>query len=574
MMFRWLALFPFVTLLIYDDFDAPPQFSNPLRYEQVLSATFGEPRTATFHSGIDIKVRGRIGDSVFSIADGFVSRIFVSPFGFGKALYIDHPTGYTSVYAHLDKFSKEVADYVRDYQYANKTFAVDIQVPANRFPVRKSECIGFAGNSGTSFGPHLHFEIRRTANQVPIDPLIFGFDIADNIPPDIKNIVIYPQAQLKYFNGNHRKQYPVMQNGNKNRLIQGDTILTSGTIGIGVHVTDRVTGSSHICGITRLTMSVNSTVVYDFVMDKLPFSDVRYVLSHTDYLLQLKNKQTIHKCFVEPGNQLKNYRQLVNRGLINLVAGEIYRIDITAADSRANQSKLTFYIRGTKSDSIPITVPEYKARWIPNQPNYYSDSILSITAPADALYDTLYFNYTIKNNGNSKFVSRIYSFGNKNTPLHRPLEICFKAETIKPEWHSKLVLINAADKNLSVHDANPRVQNKQIIATTRNFGDMAFMVDTTPPQILPLNVANGASIARKKSIRIKIVDNLSGINTYSGQINKKWVLFEYDAKNNLLEYFIDEHLPEEPRYELEIVVTDKAGNRATRKINLTAPQNP
>ncbi|HON19355.1 MAG TPA: M23 family metallopeptidase [Salinivirgaceae bacterium] len=484
----------YVFVEISNEIFPPAKFDNPFRFEQVLSASFGEPRSSSFHTGIDIRTFGRIGDSVFAVEEGYVSRVFVSPYGYGKAIYINHPNGYTSVYAHLNNFSDDVASFIRDHQYRTERFDVDIALEKHLFPIKKGQLIGFAGNSGSSAGPHLHFEIRSTITEMPVDPLMFYFDIKDDIAPEFSNIYFYPKTPESHVEQDNRlKGKPLIKANGYYRLSDGDTISAYGLIGIGAHVTDRITGSNNICGINRLTMKVNQSTVYDFIQDRLSFSHVRYVLSHTDFSLNRRFKKTVHKCFVEPGNKLPNYRQLVNRGLINVEPGKFYQIEIEASDSRKNKSRVRFVIAGVGTSGTIPSKKNYRAVWIPNMANRYSDSTLSVSLPADAIYDTIFFDYEVKK-PQHPFVSRLYSIGNPDIPLHKNIEIVFHNEKIPQKWQPYLVLVNATDKNLDVLDVSPKMVDDKIIAKIRTFTTVAFAVDTVPPRILPINLADGASL--------------------------------------------------------------------------------
>ncbi len=547
----------------------PPNFSDPMEIPQTLSGTFGELRATNFHTGIDIKTNGSVGHNVFAVADGFVSRIMVSPIGYGKALYIDHENGYTSVYTHLHAFSTQIDNYTTIQQYAKQSFAINLNPDPGLIRVKQGEIVGLSGNSGSSMGPHLHFEIRKTSTQEPIDPLMFNFNIKDNIAPSFHNIYFYPFGENSHVEGKTtRTQKQTRKKGDFFQLSDGDTVTTHGRIGFAAHVNDMVNGSNNICGIVRLVVEVNGEKTFAFEQSKISFNDVRYVQSHSDFELSRNYKRRIHKCFVEPGNRFANYHNLKNNGYLNIKPNDILNVTITAQDSRKNHSVLKFVLLGKGAAKEKHAEPNYLQKWLPNKENTFKDSLLQIDVPSDAVYDTLLFSYSVSPK-HTKTLSPVFKIGNPNVPLHRKINVRFKNQSIPPALSDKIVLVEYSDKGMLVLDSKPAVTGLDVSGKIGTFTDVAIACDTMPPSILPLNVKNGDNMGAKKSIRIKIVDNLSGINTYEGVIDGQWVLFEYDAKNNLLEYFFDDHMPEGKEHQLQIKVTDQVGNKAERTIGFT-----
>jgi hypothetical protein len=327
-----------------------------------------------------------------------------------------------------------------------------------------------------------------------------------------------------------------------------------------------VNGSTNICGIVRLTVFVNGKKIYELDQSKISFNDVRYVQSHIDFELSRNQKRRIHKCFVEPGNKFGNYRNLIDNGYLTVHLHDTLAVKIVAYDSYKNSSELRFVILGQSRAREAIAKPIYLQKWIPNHTNLFEDSVLRISVPTDAIYDTVLFNYTLFPN-RAKILSPVYKVGNPNIPLHRRIEVLFKHHSVPPHLEEKMVLVEYSDKELTVLDAKPRMQGKYVKGSLGVFTDVAIACDTVPPTILPLNIKNGENMTTKKSIRIKIVDDLSGIATYVGMIDGQWMLFEYDAKNNLLEYTFDSRMPKGKSHTLQINVTDQVGNHAERLIN-------
>ncbi|MDD2563814.1 MAG: M23 family metallopeptidase [Salinivirgaceae bacterium] len=567
MLFKILTILPLYYLVLTSNISSPPTFIDPLNIPISISGSFGELRTSNFHSGIDIKTYGKTGYDVFAIADGFISRIFVSSVGYGKALYISHDNGYTSVYAHLDGFGIQIEEYIRAKQYESKSYYVNIFPDSELMRIKQGDVIGYSGNSGSSMGPHLHFEVRETSTQETINPMLFNFNILDTIEPIFHNLYLYQFGTGSSFN---RSAYSMVKQSKEYRLKDIDTIVTYGTIGLAAHVTDRINGSNNVCGINQLKVEVNNKITYMLNLSKISFSEVKYIQSHSDYWLVKNQNRRIHKCFVNSGNRFSNYSNLINNGYLNIAHDSIYNVTITSYDGYKNSSQMSFVIKGDHKAKKYFPKMSHIQQWSPNITNVYNDEFVTITASKNALYDTLYFNYSILNQTKDILTKR-YLIGDSNTALHQNINVKIKNIKIPENLIKKLVTVEVSEKTMSVLDTKPKYNGIDVETNISTFGTIAFTCDTTPPKIIPINIHNGIDITSLKSIKFKITDDLSGINNYDGYINDKWILFEYDAKNNLLVYNIDKQMPTGSDLELRIEITDKVGNKATKYIQLAKP---
>ena len=564
MLFKILTILPLYYLVLASNLSTPPTFIDPVNIPISISGSFGELRTSNFHSGIDIKTYGKTGYDIFAIADGYISRIFVSSVGYGKALYITHDNGYTSVYAHLDGFGIQIEEYIREKQYENKSFYVNVFPDSELIKVKQGDVIGYSGNSGSSMGPHLHFEVRETSTQEPINPMLFNFSITDTIEPIFHNIYVYQFGIGSSFS---RTVYPMIKQSIKYTLKNTDTIVTYGTIGLAAHVTDRINGSNNFCGINQLKIEVNNKVTYMLNLSKISFSEVKYVKSHSDYWLVKNQNRRIHKCFVNSGNRFSNYSNLINDGYLEIIQDSIYNITITSCDSYKNSSQTSFVIKGDHKAKAHIPENRSLQQWNPNITNVYNDEFVRITAPKNAIYDTLFFNYSVLNQTKDILTKR-YLIGDENTALHQNINVKIKNIQIPQSLVEKLVTVEVSGKTMSVLDTKPKYNGIYIETNISTFGTIAITCDTIPPKITQINVHDGSNVTTLKSIKLKITDDLSGINNYDGYINDKWILFEYDAKNNTLVYNIDKQLPTGANLELRIEISDKVGNKATKYIQL------
>ena len=292
-------------------------FHAPLDIPMYLSGNFGEIRSTHFHTGIDIKTQQVTGKRIYSIYNGYLSRIKIQSGGYGKSLYVTHPNGYISVYGHLSKYTPDVEKYVRQSQYERKSYEIDLHLKPDEFPLRKGQYIGLSGNTGRSGGPHPHFEIRDSRTQEPLNVLKYNFNIKDNIQPVIFNLVIYPVNEQSRVNNANKKLIIPVERINRHFSIVTDKIITvHGDIGFGVETFDFLNGSNNRCGAYSIDLLVNDDLIYSHQIDKLSFSELGYINSHTDYEEKVLNKSKIHKLFVAPNNKLSIYKNLKDRGKI------------------------------------------------------------------------------------------------------------------------------------------------------------------------------------------------------------------------------------------------------------------
>lgn len=339
-----IRFFIFSTLFYSTLNDIPKDksiFISPLKIPQLLSANFGELRIDHFHSGLDIKTQSVTGKEVVASASGYIYRISVSPGGFGNAIYIRHPSGYSTVYGHLDRFATKIEDYVKQQQYAKKSFQIVLYPEKEEFPVKQGELIGYSGNSGSSGGPHLHFEIRKSDNEKPINPLLFEFGIADNIKPVIEKLFIYPINRHTVINDQNRiKKINVTGGQGVYSVTQENEISISGLAGFGIKAYDMLNDSPNKVAVYSIELSIDSTSVFKYVMDGFSFDESRYINSHIDYETYMKDNIYIERAFVLPDDRLSVYKNVINRGLFNFNDDKLHYAKIIVTDANNNKSVL------------------------------------------------------------------------------------------------------------------------------------------------------------------------------------------------------------------------------------------
>jgi len=544
-------------------------FRSPVDFPISLSGSFGELRRNHFHSGIDIRTGGTVGKPMRAAADGYISRVFVNPAGFGKALYLTHPNGYTTVYGHLQRFNGAIAAWIKKQQYEQESFPLDIQVPQGLLKVKKGDVIAFSGNSGSSGGPHLHFEVRESGSQEVINPLEFGFDVPDNTPPKITAVKIYPFDAMAMVNYSDNGLLLGVTGGNGNYSVKSqDTVRVSGNIIFGIETTDFSDNSGMKNGVPSVSLSVDNEQVYSHHLEKFAFSNTRYVNSLVDYPLLIHSNRKIQRSYVAPNNKNNIYGKVRNRGILNFTDNRAHKVVYTVTDIYGNDSRLVFWVKshppaGRRNENKALHGVQMMRC---GEDNRFSRPGIVMDIPKEALYEDLDFEYSADAAvpGTYAPVHRIH---NDDTPLHVFCDLAIKPSTLPKELTDKALIV-AVENGRKFYAKGGKWENGYLKTQVRDFGAYSIAVDTEPPVIRAVNIKPGKNLGHQGTIMLKISDNLAGIKSYKGSLNGKWILMDYDAKNNLLTYFIDEHVPK-GKSTFSLVVTDAVGNQARYEAALT-----
>ncbi|MEQ8623990.1 MAG: M23 family metallopeptidase [Vicingaceae bacterium] len=564
-MFKKIFLFTALISTLFSTAQEYPQnyFRSPLDIPLYLSGNFGELRSNHFHAGLDIKTQGVEGQKVYAVADGYVSRIKVSPYGYGNAIYVTHPNGYTSVYGHLKKYSDKIATYVKQAQYDREEFSVQLFPPASQFPLKKGDLIAYSGNSGGSGGPHLHFELRDTKSEHPYNPLFFGFNIQDNVRPNIYALTIYPLNDTSYINGSNKKKRFRASGVNGSYALRGNpSIQLFGQFGFGIESVDKMNGTGNTYGLHQISLSHNGESIFKQEISEFAFSEGRYINSYIDYDQYIRNRRRVQRSFVQDGNKLRIYKKISDQGKLILNDSKTHDFTYKVIDTYGNVSSLNFSISATSTKpnkQIPDLKPVQVRFFQYNQRNTFIEDEVLVDIPPNILYEDLYFEYR-KEEATNKTISPIYWIHNHYTPLHSYMTVSIKLdEVIK---NKSKALIGSTTDGYSFYPEGGRWNGNNISIRTRSFGGYAILMDTIAPQITPINIYANADMSNKWSISIKVKDNFAGIESFRATVDGKWILMEYDAKNNSLVHYFDEHItPGEHQFRL--VVKDGVDNTAT-----------
>ena len=530
-------------------------FRQPLDITpSALAGSFGELRSNHFHSGIDFKTNQQIGYPVYATADGYISRLRIQNSGFGLALYIDHPNGFTSVYGHLSRFNSKIAQEVKKIQYQKKSYEIDEFPKTDLISVRKGDIIAYSGNTGSSGGPHLHFELRDTKTEATINPQLLGIQIPDNVNPVISSMYVY-RLNGKPFNEFTPKQYfQVIGKNGKYELNNVSTINLSDEVGFGIVTTDKHSGNSGLNGVYSIELFLNDQRIFTSALERFSFENSRAINSHIDYSALLTLKRSIQKSFVAPGNPLQIYSNLINNGIINFDDGKMHQLKYIVTDSKGNKSTLAFNVQSNPKAIINTPKQPTGIIFPYNKLNEFADDDFKIILPKGTLYDELNFIYKKLPKININALSNVYQIQNNLTPLHVGFELWIKADSNLTNYQNKAIIVNTNGSSQGGY-----FENGYIKAKPKNFGNFYISIDTIAPTIVPINISNGKNMSGISKMSFRISDNLSGIKSFNGYIDGKWILMEFDTKTANLWHIFDEQT-KAGKHNFELIVIDMKDN--------------
>lgn len=535
-------------------------FTWPVVAKKALAANFGELRPNHYHMGLDCKTDQKENLQVLAAADGYVAKIKIEPYGFGRCIYINHPNGLTTLYAHLNDFYPELEKYVKAQQYKLESWKVFIDVPAGLLPVKKGQFIAYSGNTGGSQGPHLHFEIRDTKTDKVLNPLLFGFPIADNIAPDILRLAVYDRCTSTY------EQSPrfisIKKINGVYRTIPSLVQLNMDKVSFAITAYDRYSGSTNQNGIYEAILYNDENPVVGFQLDSISYDETRYLNAHIDYKLRMGGGPFVQHLSRLPGYPETVYKEGSGDGVINLEDDSMHQIKIQVKDANGNVSLLKFAVQrgGTKKVTVPLAAASEQSKLFhPGFMNVFEGVNVSFYLSEKQLYDSIRFRY----NEIASVKGTVYQVHNGNIPVQDYFPIKIRNSTT---LHPDKMVMRQSWKNKDDYKKATN-ENGWYKASFRAFGNYELLTDTTAPTILPVGFKNGMKASKLNRIAFVINDNTEELQNFRAELDGKWLRFSNDKGKTFI-YKFDENCPP-GAHELKISVEDCVGNKTERVYNFT-----
>jgi hypothetical protein len=551
-----------ILILLFASFTSSAQnkyptnyFRSPLDISLHLSGTFGELRNNHFHAGVDIKTKRRTGFPVYATADGYVSRIKVAIWGYGKVIYISHPNGYTSVYAHLSKFGDGIQEYVKNIQYQKESYETGNIYPAeNEITVKKGQVIAFTGRTGGFVAPHLHYEIRDTKTEHIINPLLFGLKIKDSIAPRINKLIAYPIGEGSRINRSVKKQTLAIKKDSLNNY-RTNRISASGSIGFGINVHDLLGKELNKNGVYSIEMKVNGKRHYYHDVETFSFAESKYINLLIDYPYFATYKNRIQKTFREKETKLSIYEDLVKDGFVDVKEGFSYKVEIIAKDFKGNTSSVKIPIIGIKSEAVLTQKKDttnYKI--LKNKFQKFTEGGVTVAFPKNTFYKDIFIDFSV--NGKLATVHK------PTIPLNKSFTITFDSTMYKKSEAEKIYIANINNKKYPSYQ-NTRKKSDKVFTTSKTLGKYTLLIDNQIPKIYNPNFKNNGWVSQLNFLTIKISDIQSGIKSYKAFIDNEWILMEYDVKKKKLSYNFNDKKLVGSKHIFKLVVSDNVGNTNT-----------
>jgi hypothetical protein len=538
-------------------------FRNPLGIPINLSGNFGELRPNHYHMGLDLKTNARENLPVYAAADGYIARIKIEPGGFGRAIYINHPNGYTTLYAHLNDFNPPLDRWLKQQQYQLESWKVFLDLTPDLFPVKKGDFIAYSGNTGGSQAPHLHFEIRRTADDVNVNPMLFGFPLLDNTQPRLLRVGVYDRSRSVYEQS--PRIFPLKAISGSSYSINPSLITVSTPVAsLAITAYDTHTGSSNLNGIYETFLYVDEELVNSFRMDNISYNDTRYMNAHIDYRMKSGGGAYLQHLSELPGYINSIYNKQHGNGVIDLSDGQIHSIRIVVKDGYQNTSTITGKI---KWSGASVTAPSPAGKlFFPLMIDGYESHECEFYIGERCLYDSVHIRYDKLAATSPLAVSALHAIGQPYIPLQESYLIRIRPTRQLSEYEkSRVVMQWYAGARKDVQKVE--WQQQWAGARFRDFGLYQLLVDTEPPVILPVGFAHGAHLGKATRIVFTVKDNLEKFKNVRAELDGKWLRFTNDKGRNFIYRFDEKCLA--GAHTLKITAEDEAGNRSEKTIRFT-----
>lgn len=532
-----------------------PPLKIPLRY----SGTYGELRPNHFHAGVDLKTQGREGFPVYAVEDGFLSRIKVETGSYGKVVYLDHPElNKTTVYAHLNRFSPKIQNYIKGEQYLHQTYEIQRYLRPTQITVKKGEIIGYSGNTGNSFGPHLHFEVRDRESEEPMNPLQFGLEAKDNDPPTIQGLYLYeseePQVVTTFEN---RTMIALKTVKERIQYSATDTISVQGYYSFGIQSFDRLDLSANKNGWYRLELKRNDSLITELTIDRFNFTENPLINRSIDYHFYETSNNRVLLTTKEASNPLGFFKNSPSTELFKAEVGKIDYWKLTLSDYSGNTSSIDWTTKGVE-EVKKLTIPFGNSTINQTVNNQFLEA--QLIAIENSIYSMEGLDFQLTGD--------TLSIGPKEVLVRNPLllQIIPKEIKQKPSWVSYAFFGQIGKKETKFIR---KVESDTLSVTLRNTGDFHFAYDSIAPVVTPRNFSSGQAINGYRYLEIEAEDKETGIKSFEGYLDGQWVLFEHEPKQNRFTFDTSDILLIPGVHTLEFEVEDLLGNKAKKTFSLT-----
>jgi murein DD-endopeptidase MepM/ murein hydrolase activator NlpD len=547
--------------------EAYPQqyFRNPLGIPLQLSANFGEVRKDHFHMGLDIRTQQKENLPVYAAAEGYICRVSIEQGGYGKAIYIQHPAGYITVYGHLNSFYDTLQHYLVAKQYKDEQWEQDFSLPPGEFPVAKGQFIARSGNTGASGGPHLHFEIRDSRTGFNLNPLLFGLGVEDNIAPYLQGLYWYDRRYSTYQVSPQR--IPVTRTGSGYQVNDTGVVrLGSPLISFGIRAEDKTNGSPFLFGVYEAGLWVDDSLHFYFQLNNFSYNNTRYLNASIDYKAYSNTDLTIQHLSQLPGNALTVFTTDADRGVIRLTDTLPHTVRILVKDVAGNASVLQFPVRYDASLQQDLFFTANSIPLAPNRAHEVAGQAVKASFSAKAWYDTVPFVLAEMPATGWPNASINAQLQNASIPVHDFYTVQLQLQDPAMAAYSDQLVMQLQNNRFGTVRKAEIVSPGWYRASFRNLGKVQLLADTVPPVIQPMGWSNGQTFTTQASLRIRCSDNMGGVRYFSGQLDGQWILFTHSTHDYL--YTFDEHCPVGDHI-LTVSVQDMAGNRTVRELRFS-----
>ena len=534
-------------------------FAWPVKATIGIAANFGELRPNHYHMGLDVKTDQKQNAPVIAAADGYIAKVKIEPFGFGRCIYINHPNGLTTLYAHLNNFNPALEEYITAQQYKAESWQLFLEnIPADLFPVKKGQSIAYSGNTGGSQGPHLHFEIRDTKTDKVLNPLLFNFPIADNVPPSVMRLAVYDRTKSTYEQS--PRTYSLKKVKAVYTTVPAVITLPTGKVSFAITAVDRSTGSTNPNGIYEADLFDNDKPIVCFQIDSISYDETRYLNAHIDYKLRTNGGPFVQHLSKLPGYNNGIYKEVNGDGVIDIGDNETHNIKIEVKDTEGNESIIEFAVKSNSKSTTPVASSENLFK--PGYVNIFENSNLSFYLGENELYDSLHFKVTPVSGTHAGGIA--YRLHGGDVPVH----------TFYPV---KIKNVNAANPDRMVmrrwwgsKDDYSKAEKEEggwYKSSFKALGDVELYADEIAPTITPVGFRDGMNAAKLNRIVFVIRDETDELRNFRAELDGKWLRFSND-KGKTFVYNFDEHCSE-GEHELKISVEDCAGNKVEKSYKFT-----